>query len=141
MAGGAFTPRVRMMTVCDRVRESDLEAGVFDLKGVRHSIAARVFPFRPRRLLVFMLLSSPRRGLYPGDVIVQNDQDEKKILHKNLSPAPFFEQDNDTLACIAPARCTFPEPGQYSFQIWFFQEHGSDILRGEYTFQVIEEGW
>src|SRR6266404_3403758 len=38
MAAAALTPRVRIMAVCDRVRESKSEAGVFDLKGVRQVI-------------------------------------------------------------------------------------------------------
>src|SRR5881394_1957103 len=45
MAAALLTPRVRLMTVCDRVRESDTEAGVYHLRGVRQGIVAQAFPF------------------------------------------------------------------------------------------------
>jgi hypothetical protein len=38
MAAAVLTPRVRLMTVCDRVRESATEAGVYHLRGVRQRI-------------------------------------------------------------------------------------------------------
>ena len=43
MAAASLTPRVRLMAVCDRVRESKSEAGVFDLRGVRRGLAVEVF--------------------------------------------------------------------------------------------------
>ena len=52
----ALTPRVRLMAICDAVRASKTEAGVFDLKGVRQTINASVFPFRPPRLWLFLFL-------------------------------------------------------------------------------------
>jgi hypothetical protein len=60
MAAAALTPRVRMMAICERVRESKIEAGVFDLKGVRQAIMAHAFPFVPGRLWLF------RRGAFHG---------------------------------------------------------------------------
>ena len=62
----ALTPRVRLVTVCDRVRESVTEAGVYHLRGVRQSIVAPAFPFVASRLWLFLVLSSPRPGTYPG---------------------------------------------------------------------------
>jgi len=60
MPAAALTPRVRIMAVCDRVRESKTEAGVFDLKGVRQEIIANALPFVPFRLWLFLVLSSHR---------------------------------------------------------------------------------
>jgi hypothetical protein len=40
MAAAALTPRVRIMAICDGVRESKTEAGVFHLKGVRQWMIA-----------------------------------------------------------------------------------------------------
>ena len=57
MAAAALTPRVRIMLICDRVRESKIEAGVFDLLGVRQGMTTDVFPFSPSRLWLFMHLS------------------------------------------------------------------------------------
>ncbi len=60
MSAAAVTPRIRLMAVCDGVRESKNEAGVFHLRGVRQEIAASGFPFAPPRLWLFLVLSSPR---------------------------------------------------------------------------------
>jgi hypothetical protein len=49
MAGAALTPRVRMMAICDGIRESRKEAGVFHLKGVRQAVVADRYPFMPKR--------------------------------------------------------------------------------------------
>jgi len=74
MPGAALSPRVRLMAVCDAVKPSRLEAGVFHLRGVRNRVSAASFPFVRRRLWVYLLLSSPRKGRYPGYVrIGQND--------------------------------------------------------------------
>src|SRR6516164_6777541 len=62
MAAAVLTPRVRLMTVCDRVRESNVEAGVYHLRGVRQRIVARAFPFVALRLWLFFVLSSHRAG-------------------------------------------------------------------------------
>ena len=74
MAAVALMPRVRIMAICDGVRESKIEAGVFNLKGVRQGITADAFPFTPSRLWLFLLLSSPRPGVFPGYVRVVNEQ-------------------------------------------------------------------
>jgi hypothetical protein len=66
MAAAALTPRVRLMAVCERVRESTTEAAVYHLRGVRQNIVTQVFPFAGYRLWLFLVLSSPRPGSYPG---------------------------------------------------------------------------
>src|ERR1700730_7653620 len=53
-----LTPRVRLMTVCDGVRESKTEAGVFHVKGLRQRLLAHAFPFVPLRLWLFLIFSS-----------------------------------------------------------------------------------
>ena len=74
MSSSALTPRVRMMAVCDGIHESKTEDSVFNLKGVRQAIAAHAFPFVPARLWLFVLLSIPRAGEYPGYVRVVNEK-------------------------------------------------------------------
>jgi hypothetical protein len=136
MAAAALLPRVRMMAICDGVRESKTEAGVFHLKGVRQGIAAQAFPFIPSRLWLFLLLSSPRPGTFPGYVRVVNDRTEKIIFYAHLEPRPTFEGDNDLLPAISRMKCSFPEEGRYTIEVWFFQEQGSDVLKGEMPFFV-----
>ncbi len=140
MAAALVTPRVRLMAVCDGVRESRTEAGVFHLKGVRQGMVADAFPFVPRQLWLFLLLSSPRPGEFPGYVRVVNDGSEKAILYGHLEPTPIFHADDQFLATSDPIKCSFPEEGRYTVQVWFFQEQGSDVLKGEFPFLVAKEG-
>jgi hypothetical protein len=139
MAAAALTPRVRLLTVCDGVRESATEAGVYHLRGVRQSIVAQLFPFVAFRLWLFLVLSSPRPGSYPGYIRVLDDSTDKAIFFAHLAPDPFFEEHEQTLAAVARLRCAFPHAGRYTVQVWFYQEQGSDILKGELPFAVAQE--
>jgi hypothetical protein len=140
MAAAALTPRVRLMAVCDQVRESTAEAGVYHLRGVRQGIAAQVFPFAAFRLWLFLVLSSPRPGSYPGYVRVLDDGTDKAIFFAHLAPDPSFEEPEQTLAAVARLRCAFPRAGRYTVQVWFYQEQGSDVLKGELPLVVMQEG-
>jgi hypothetical protein len=135
----ALTPRVRIMVICDGARESKIEAGVYNLKGVRQGITAAVYPVSCR-LRVFLLLSSARAGKYPGYVKVVNESDDKTVHYAQLSPTPEFSEDLELLSGVSRIRCSFPEPGRYTVQLWFFQKHGNDVLKGELTFSLTKEG-
>jgi hypothetical protein len=140
MAAAALTPRVRLAPVCDRVRESVTEAGVYDLRGVRQWIVAPAFPFKAVRFWLFLVLSSPRPGTYPGYVRVMDDATDKAILFAHLAPHPRFEAGDDVLAAVARLPCSFPRAGRYTVQVWFYQEQGSDVLKAELPFSVRSEG-
>jgi hypothetical protein len=135
-AAVALTPRVRMMAICDAVRESMVEADVFDLEGVRQSMAAQAFPFVPSQLWLFLVLSSPRAGSFPGYIRIVNDSTAKAVFFGHLDPCPAFDADAGTAPVYAPVRCAFPEDGVYTVQIWFFREEGSDVLKGEMPFSI-----
>src|SRR4051794_2638612 len=96
MSSASLTPRVRLLAVCDRVRPSKTEADVFSLRGVRYQVVAEAFP-HVRRLHVFLILSSPRRGRFPGYVKVIDDQHDRAIFYGQIDPAPTFPQDGDLL--------------------------------------------
>jgi len=66
MAAAVLTPRVRLMAICDGVRESKTEAGVFNVKGLRQRMVVDGFPFVASRLWLFLVLSSHHTGQYPG---------------------------------------------------------------------------
>jgi len=140
MAAAALTPRVRLMTLCDGVRESKTEAGVYHVKGLRQRIVAQAFPFVPLRLRLFLIFSSVRPGQFPGYVLVINDKTDKTILYGDLTPHPKFEANKETVVNVTRLRCSFPQPGRYTVQVWFFQEQGPDVLKGELPFTVSEEG-
>jgi hypothetical protein len=136
----ALTPRVRLMAVCEGVRESQMEADVFHLRGVRQGITADGFPFVASRLWLFLVFTSPRPGNYPGYVRVINDRTDKSNFYAKLVPRPRFERDDEFLAGRVRIRCSFPEAGRYLIQVWFFQEQGRDVLKAEMPFSVEEEG-
>ena len=140
MAAAALTPRVRLATVCDAVRESQREAGVYHLRGVGQRITAPAFPFAASRLWLFLVLSSHRPGTYPGYVRVVDEGADKAVFFGHLTPHPRFEAGDDNLAAAARLRCSFPQAGRYTVQVWFYQEHGSDVLKAEVPFSVIQEG-
>ena len=140
MAGAALTPRVRIMAICDGVRESRTESGVFHLKGVRQGIGSDTYPFVPSRLWLFLMLSSPRSGEFTCYIRVVNDHTDRTVFYSYLEPRPRFEIDGGLLANRSRIRCAFPEAGLYTVQVWFFQEDGSDVLKGEMPFTVAARG-
>jgi hypothetical protein len=140
MAAPVLIPRVRLVTVCNRVRESQTEAGVYHLRGVRQRIVAPAFPFVASRLWLFLVLSSHRPGTYPAYVRVIDEGTDKAISFAHLAPHPRFEVNEDALAAAARLRCSFPHAGRYTVQVWFYQEQGSDVLKAELPFSVAKEG-
>jgi hypothetical protein len=136
MAAAALTPRVRVMLVCDGLRASRLEEGVFDLRGARHHIRAASFPFRPRRLWLYLVLSNRRRGRYPGYVRITDDQSERAVFQSNFEAV--FQEDLGLVWIPMRLKCTFPHQGQYTLQIWFFQDARADVVKGEQSFIVLE---
>jgi hypothetical protein len=140
MASAALTPRVRLLTVCDKVRESDREAGVYHLRGVRQGIVVQAFPSATARLWVFLVLSSHRPGTFPSYIRVLDDGTDRAIFFAHVAPHPHFEVNDETLAFVIRPRCSFPHGGRYTVQVWFYQEQGSDVLKGELPFSVAMEG-
>jgi hypothetical protein len=140
MAVAVLTPRVRLMTVCDGVRESKTEAGVFHVKGLRQRIVSQGFPFVPSRLWLFLVFSSVRAGVFPGYVLVIDDETDRTIFYCPLKPPPRFGANEETLIGLAPLRCLFPHGGRYTIQFWFYQDQGNDVLNGEIPFSVDQDG-
>lgn len=140
MPAAALTPRIRLMAVCDGVRESKKEDGVFHVKGLRQRIEAQVFPFAPASLWLLLVFSSPRSGVFPGYVLVVDDRTDKTIFYGKLAPSPNFGTNVEILSNIMQLKCSFPQPGRYMVQTWFFQKQGRDVLKGELPFFVFQEG-
>jgi hypothetical protein len=94
MSAAALTPRVRILAVCDEVTASETEAGVFTLEGVRQHLRAESFPclFRPS---LFLLLSCPRKGTYPGKVLLIHERPDHTRRYVRFSAE--FEEDNELL--------------------------------------------
>ena len=141
MVSAAVTPRVRIMPICDRVRESRTEAGVFDLKGVRQQLLADAFPFVPSRLWLFLVLSSPRACDFACYIRLLHDRTDRTVFYSYVRPRPRFGPDGGFLSYRVPIQCTFPEAGRYTVQVWFYQAEGSDVLKAELPLGLAMRGW
>jgi hypothetical protein len=134
MAVAALTPRVRTIVICDDVFASPIEDSVFTLEGVRFGLTASSFPWH-KRLNLFLLLSSARKGKYSGKVLVMNERTDKAIRYVKFVAA--FPQDNDLLPLYVDlGDCVFPQAGQYNFEIYFSARGGGEALKGEHSFAV-----
>jgi hypothetical protein len=133
----ALTPRVRTLIVCDGVRASKIEESVFHLRGTRYHLRADSFPLQ-RRLRLFLILSSPRPGRFPGYVKVIEVSTEPTIYYGRIEPAPQFPADSDLLPVVLSITVRFPQAGRYTVQVWFFQETAADVLKMEQPFDVLE---
>ncbi|HEY7155139.1 MAG TPA: hypothetical protein VH575_14340 [Gemmataceae bacterium] len=136
MTVAAITPRVRTIVICDEVSASRTEHRVFNLKGVRQHLTAASFPCRVA-LRLFLLLSSPRKGKYPGKVLLVNERNERSIRYVKFSAT--FEEDNELLPLYVDfGDCVFPEAGHYNFEINFAAREG-EALKGEHPFTVFSQ--
>jgi hypothetical protein len=135
MSAAALTPRVRILAVCDGVAASETEAGVFTLEGVRQHLRAESFPclFRPS---LFLLLSTPRKETYRGKVLLIHERTDRTLRYLGFLAA--FEEDNELLPLYLDVRdCEFPEPGLYTFQVWFTAANGAEALKAEHPFHAL----
>ncbi len=139
MSTAALTPRVPSLLVCDDAAASLIEAGVYDLEGVRQHLMARVFP-RATSLGVFLLLSCPRRGTYPCKVLVVNDHTgDDEVVH-TVEIDVEFDEDNVILPLLVDlGDWEFEAQGRYAFQVWFSAPSGGNALKGELPFHVLLE--
>jgi hypothetical protein len=132
----AITPRVRNIVICDAVVASRTEDRVFNLKGVRQHLRASAFPCRAA-LRVFLLLSSPRKGKYPGKIVIVNERNDRIIRYGKFSAT--FEGDNELLPLYVDlGDCVFPEAGHYSFEV-HFSAHDGEALKGEHPFTILSQ--
>lgn len=137
MAVAALTPRVRTLVICDAVSASRTEDRVFTLKGVRQHLEAASFPCRAE-LLVYLLLSSPRKGSYPGRVLIVNERNERVIRYAKFLAE--FEEDDERLPLyVNMSECVFPEAGHYRFEIHLAAQGGGEALKGEHPFAVLAQ--
>ncbi len=136
MAVAALTPRVRTIVICDEAEPSLIEDGVFNLEGVRQHLGAPSFPVHSP-LNVFLLLSSARKGSYPGKVLVVNEKDNRSVRY--IKFVAVFGRDNQLLPMYVDiGNCVFGEAGQYNFEV-YFSASGSEALKGEHPFTLFAQ--
>lgn len=136
MAIAALTPRVRTIVICEDVSASLTEDRVFALEGVRFEIVASRVPCRTS-LYVFLTLSTPRKGSYPGTILLLNERNDKVLRYIKFLAQ--FETNNDLMPyAIDLGACDFPNDGFYRFEV-YFSKHGVEVLKGEHPFQIISD--
>jgi hypothetical protein len=136
MAVAAVTPRVRSLVICDDLSASRAEDRVFTLKRVRQHLKATSFPWRAA-LRLFLILSTPRKGKYPGKILIVNERNERLIRYVKFSA--MFEKDNELLPLYVDlGDCVFPEAGHYNFEVYFAARDG-EVLKGEHLFTVLSQ--
>lgn len=133
----ALTPRVRILAVCDEAHTSRFEIGVCSLEGVRFELRAPTFPFR-RSLSVYMLLSSPREGVFPCKVKVIDVAETLLVSEKPIRVA--FDEENEPVPLVVDCpECAFPAPGIYVVQVLFTGQDGVEVLKGEQTLRLRQQ--
>ena len=132
----ALTPRVRTIVVCDDVSASLTENRVFTLEGVRFEILVPALPCRAP-LHVFLVLSSPRKGIFPGKILLVNERDEKLVRYAKFVAE--FEHENQLVPHgIDIGDVVFPNSGQYRFEVYFAMR-GTEVLKGEHPLTIISD--
>jgi len=94
------------------------------------------FPCRCR-LYVYLLLSSARKGAFPGKVLVVHDNGEVRRILRHAEFAVFFPEDNERIAkSVVIENLVFPHAGEYSFEIWFEARNGVEVMKAEHIFSI-----
>ncbi len=133
MATAALTPRVRTLVICDDVAASLTEDRVFTLEGVRFEFVASHFPFRAS-VFVFLALSSSRKGIFPGEILLVNEQSEKVLRYVKFVAE--FSGDNQLMPCALDlGDCFFPNGGLYRLEV-YFSVQGANALKGEHPLTI-----
>ena len=126
-------PRVQAMVLCDGVKESDQEADVFQLVGVRTVLEMPSFPALHPRLCVFVQFSG-HRGQATCRVEIERSTTGEVIFE---TPPRVIKFEGPTLVVPVVFRarnCVFPEPGIYYVQVYY-----ANKVIGERLLHVREE--
>lgn len=114
-------PRVHVMVLCDEIEASPIEEEVFDLRGVRTSIAAPAFPYVHPQLCLYLQMTG-HEGTASGEVQAVRAETDDTISRQPIGPVQFLGP-----LVLLPLRvwlmdCAFPEPGLYYLQAYFGQK-------------------
>jgi len=83
-----------------------------------------------------LLLSSPRKGKYPGKILVVNERTDRPIRYVKIFAT--FLVDNELLPLyVNIGDCVFPEAGPYNFEVYFSARGNGEALKGEHPFTVL----
>jgi uncharacterized protein DUF6941 len=110
-------PRVQAMVVCDRVKESETEPGVFSLSGVRAFIGASSFPAFCPLLRAFVHMSG-HQGIAFCHVEVNRLETDETIYRTPTKKITFKGPTVVVPVMFRVRNCVFPAPGLYYVQVF-----------------------
>jgi hypothetical protein len=126
-------PRVQAMVLCDGIKESAQEYGVFHLQGVRSDIQVRSFPYTHSRLGVFLQMSG-HKGTASCHVEINHAATDDVVFRTTPHVVEFEEPMVIVPVVFRLRNCSFPTPGVYYVQMF-----GEAKLIGERPLHVAEE--
>jgi hypothetical protein len=127
-------PRVQAMVVCDALKESDEESGVYHLNGVRTAMEVPSFPALRPRLGVFAQMSG-HAGHAKLQIVINRIETDENIYQSAPKEFSFSGPTSLVMVVFRFRNCVFPAPGVYYVQM--FHE---DKLIGERALDVRLEG-
>ena len=111
-------PRVHVMVLCDEIEASQTEEDVFDLKGVRTSIAAPSFAHVHPQLCVYVQMTG-HEGQASGRAVINRTETNEEVASTTEDVIEFRGPLDFIHLPWRLLDCTFPEPGLYYIQVFF----------------------
>lgn len=110
-------PRVQAMVVCDAIKESEEEAGVYQLSGVRCAMDVPSFPALRPRIGVLAQVSG-HAGIAALRLGI-NRAETDEMLHISAPKETTFSGPLSPVTVVFRLRnCVFPAPGVYYVQLF-----------------------
>jgi hypothetical protein len=134
MADGSVFARVHVLVLCDEIDERPAEEAVFDLRGVRSHVSARLFPYVHPELWVYLQLTG-HEGLVTGRVVGTNEATDEQIVYRVIDEIHLQGPLTIIHVLLQILDCRFPSPGVYWFQVF-----ANEKLIAERRFLVSEAG-
>ena len=135
-AAAVLTPRVRVMVICDAVRESKIETDVFDLNAFGNRIPQGRCRLSRRSFGYFWFcrVRVPARSQAISGLSMTGPKKPCSMDIWILARRSTLTQERRR--SVPRFGAPFPEDGTYSVQVWFFRAEGSDVLKGEMPFSI-----
>ena len=113
-------PRVHAMVLCDRVEDSEYEADVFNLVGVRTTIESP-FPAVVSQLCLFVQITG-----HEGEASFHVEVEfiaSSEVIYESLPETIGFEGPAKVVPVVFPlSNCVFPVDGVYYVQLYHDQK-------------------
>ena len=109
-------PRVQAMLLCDEIEESDQEADVVHLTGVRAVLDVPSFPAVYAQLCVFLHMSG-HQGMANCQVKIEEVGSGDAIFETEILAVSFDDPASVVPVYFRLPNCVFPAPGLYYVQV------------------------